>query len=66
MLLIRHQGTWRTQDGKARRAVLEFPRIYMPTPFLARAEEIRDVQPNTSFHFALDADKAETFCQLEH
>lgn len=37
-------------------------RIYMPTPFL----EIPGVQLNTSFHFALDADKAEIFGQLEH
>lgn len=38
----------------------------MPTPFLARAVEISDVQLDTTFHFALDAEKAETFCQLEH
>lgn len=55
-----------SKNGKGRTAALQSPRIYMPAPFLARAVGIPDVQLNTSFYFALNAHKAETFCQLEH
>lgn len=52
------QGWLRKEDW------VQSPRIYTPTPFLARAVEVPHVHHlNTSFRFALDADKAKTFCQ---